>query len=193
MTITTTNKPAWYQQTLEAIQQGMHLALEGLQSAAAAYVSAIDRDPAFRDFAADEDPSIPGGIWRDLERIGRGQLDPRIATGAPYGNRLRFMPISEQRRALDGTIALLTSTGDTLQVKIDSLMPEQAAQVFARDGIRDLPGQRAWIESRASAEAVKAKPVKNAVEIDRKRRCIVVNGHRMHATELADYLRKISE
>lgn len=185
--------PSWFEITKDSIAEGFSVATENIQKIAEIYVKAIDKDPKFRDYLTDELPAVSGGIWRSLEMVGRGLLDSRIAAGGvPFGHKLRKLTVSEQRQALDGTLPLLTSTGDTLQVKIDALMPKQADQVFASNHIRSLAEQRAWQEDKAQESKKKIKLV-HPVEINKKRRCIVVNGITLTAADLADYLRKISE
>lgn len=194
----TASQPAWYDDFLRRILDGMANATQAIQQAALLYVEAIDKDPAFRDFIVEKCPEVSGSVWRNLERVGRGQLDARIASGGcSYGNKLRRLPMSEQKQALDGTLPLLTSTGDTLQVRLDALLPRQAEQVFANGHIRSLSEQRAWLEAQAQEAAAAAQPVlvTNPVEIDKRRRRIIVNvgGVALTAADLADYLRKISE
>lgn len=185
----------WFHDFKERIIAGVKSAEQAIQQTASIYLEAITKDPAFRDWIAEEVPEVSGGIWRTLELVGRGQLDARIAAGGcPYGNKLRRLPISEQRQVLDGTVPLLTTNGDTLQVRLEALMPKQADQVFAPGHVRSLAEQRAWIEDRArDAAAVKSARNIQPVEIDKKRRRIIVNGVTLTAADLADYLRKISE
>lgn len=187
--------PSWFEDFKKRIVGSITSAENAIHAAAAAYMEAITKDPAFKDWIAEEVPQVSGGTWRTLEMVGRGQLDARIAAGGcPYGNKLRRLPMSEQKQALDGTIPLLTAGGDTLQVRLDALMPKQSDQVFAPGHIRSLSEQRAWLEDRAR-ETMAAKTARNVqpVEIDKKRRRIVVGGVTLTAADLADYLRKISE
>lgn len=187
--------PSWFEDFKTRIVGSISSAENAIHAAAAAYMEAITKDPSFKDWIAEEVPQVSGGTWRTLEMVGRGQLDARIAAGGcPYGNKLRRLPMSEQKHALDGTIPLLTAGGDTLQVRLDALMPKQADQVFAPGHIRSLAEQKAWLEDRAR-ETMAAKTARNVqpVEIDKKRRRIVVGGVTLTAADLADYLRKISE
>lgn len=187
---------AWYADAIKVITSGIRNIAENLQQISEVYVTAIDRDPAFREHLADELPAVPGGFWRDLERVGRGQLDSRIAGGGvPYSQRLRRLTMSEQKQAIEHPLQLLTSGGDTLRASIDSLLPEQAEQVFARDHIRSLPEQKAWIEAKIAEQTnnKRVKYAKEPVEIDKKRRCIIVGGIRITAADLADYLKRLNE
>ena len=187
--------PSWFEDFKKRIIDGIANAEDMIQRTAAIYVEAITKDSTFKDWISDEVPQVSGGIWRTLEMVGRGQLDARIAAGGcPYGNKLRRLPVSEQRQALDGTIPLLTSSGDTLQVRLDALMPKQADQVFAPGHIRSLAEQKSWLESEATiaAKVRGAKPV-SGVEVNKRKRCIVVNGFILTAADLVDYLRKLQD
>lgn len=196
MTNTTTTTPTtdWRQDIKRRIIAGIADTVRALQETAAIYMEAITKDPGFRDWIAEEVPEVSGYTWRSLEMVGRGQLDARIVAGCPYGNKLRRLPMSEQQRAIDGTLPLLTATGDTLQVRLDALLPSQADQIFAAGHVRSLAEQKAWMEAKASQIAM-TKPANRGpqIEINRKKRCIVVNGVTLSAADLADYLRKISE
>ena len=187
--------PSWFEDFKKRIIDGIANAEDMIQRTSTIYVEAITKDPTFKDWICDEVPQVSGGIWRTLEMVGRGQLDARIAAGGcPYGNKLRRLPMSEQKQALDGTVPMLTASGDTLQIRLDALMPKQADQVFAPGHIRSLGEQKAWMEDRAR-DAMAEKSARNIqpVEIDKKRRRIIVNGVTLTAADLADYLRKISE
>lgn len=182
----------WFVDFKTRIIAALSKAEEHIQQAAALYVEAITKNPAFRDWLDDEAPQVPPGVWRSLDRIGRGQLDPRIFGGCLYDTKLRRLPITEQRQALDGSLPLLTSSGDSMLIRLGAMMPSQADQVFAADHIRSLAEQRAYIESRETKAKAAIKQVP-AVEIDKKHRRILVNGYPMTAADLADYLRKLSE
>ena len=190
----TPSTPDWYASVRDVIVAGLSRACDDLQAVAIAYVAAIDKDPAFREYLADELPNTAVGLLRNLERVGRGQLDSRIAAGGiPYGNKLARLPMSEQRQAIDGQLMLLTSAGDTLQVSVNTIMPAQAKQLFDVDHIRSLAEQRAWMEAKLVEATVNTKrATRGPIEIDRKHKCIVVNGVRISAEDLASYLAKLT-
>jgi hypothetical protein len=161
---------------------------------AALYLQAITADPGFAAWVEDETPDVPPSFWRKLEATARGTLDARIAAGGcAWGNKLTRLPIAEQRQAIDSTLPLLTSTGDTLQVRLPALLPSQADQIFAADHIRTLAEQKAWMEAKAAQFAIMApKPSKGPnIEINRRKGCIVVNGTTLTTSDLLDYLRKL--
>lgn len=193
--LTPSATPDWFDEFRKRITGSLSNAVESIQKAALLYCEAIDRDPSFKDYLSDSCPDVSRGLWRSLEMVGRGQLDARIAAGGcPFGNKLRRLPMSEQKLALDGTVPFLTASGDTLNMRLDSMLPAQAEQVFGSGRIRSLADQKAWQEAREfEAKRSRKAQVAPSVEIDRKHRRIIVNGYPITASDLMDYLRKISE
>ena len=186
--------PSWFPEAIDSLRSALGRFREAVTEAAQQYVAAIDRDPDFRGYLIDEMPDVPASLWRALEQVGRGLLDGRIITGGiAYGNRLRRLPIHEQRRAIDESLPLLVGTGDQLPVKLSSLTPDQAEQLFAGDHIRTLEEQRAWLEDRRTKQRAAAVPMAPEVVVNRKLRCIEVAGVRLTASDLAHYLGKLSE
>lgn len=185
--------PSWFEDFKKRIIDGIANAEDMIQRTAAIYVEAITKDPTFKDWITDEVPQVSGGIWRTLEMVGRGQLDARIAAGGcPYGNKLRRLPMSEQKQALDGTLPFLTASGDTLNMRLDAMMPAQAEQVFANSHIRSLSEQKGFQEAQAIEKAKDQKVKKtHCIEVNKKKQYIVVNGAILTRNDLEDYLRKI--
>jgi hypothetical protein len=185
--------PQWFADDRRRLAEGLARIKASVDEIATIYVQAIDRDPAFRDYIADEVVGVPANFWRSLEMVGRKQLDGRILTGVPFGNKLRSLPMSEQRAVLDGSLSLLVRDGDSLQVKLDAITMDQAEQLFARDHIRSLAEQRTWLESRSTIKRMQADHTAPVVELDKKRREIVIGNVRITASEMAEYLRKLME
>ena len=189
--------PPWYHQLRDAIAQTLGTAVQAFAEAGRLYAQGIDRDPAFKGWLADSLPDVSGSLWRKLEAVGRGALDPRVATGCAWGDRLARLPISDQQQALDGMLPLLTepSTGDHLLVRLDNLLPAQADQVFARDHIRTVEQQRAWMEARSTAArtAARAAQVAPSIEIDRRHRRAIIGGVSLSQTDLLDVVRRLAE
>ena len=184
----------WFDATVNKINRLLESMTENMKEVGALYVRAIERNPAFRDHLIDEKPGVPASFWRSLEAVGRGQLDDRIMSGAiPYGNRLRKLTIAEQRLAIDNPVMLLTSNGENLQIRLGDMGPDQVRQVFARDHIRAASEQKAWLESERTALRQEAKDSKPDIEVDRKRGRIVIGHVSISTSELAEYLRKLTE
>lgn len=190
--------PKWAVDAIEKISSAMSAISEKAAAMAEIYVESLDRDPAFNTYVREAMPSIPGGFWRRLEKAGRGQIDARLASGAPYAAYLERMPISEQRTALDGQLEMLTGTGETLLVRLHTLTPEKAAQVFALDHIRTPEEQKVWMETRADKEraenAKKARRNHSSVEINKSKKLVTFTEPiTLTVAELMEYARKVME
>ena len=190
--------PQWAEEAIGKISLAMSAIAEKATHMATLYVQALDRDPMFNMYIRDAMPTIPGGFWRRLEKAGRGQIDARLASGAPYATYLERMPISEQRTALDGQIEMLTGTGDTLLVRLHTLTPEKANQVFALDHIRTPEEQKVWMETRADKEradsAKKARRNHSSVEINKSKKLVTFTEPiTLTVAELMEYARKVME
>ena len=184
----------WFAEYAVKILEGVASISANVSKVAKVYVDGIDRDPSFKEYLVSELPSIQASFWRSLEKVGRNQLDGRILNGAvPFGNKLRLLPISEQKSAIENHIELLVGSGDKLLVKIDAITSDQAEQIFARDHIRSLEEQRAWVESKRAQVKYSAKCDAPPVELDKKRKELIIGNVRITASELADYLRKLME
>lgn len=192
MTSTTENNLISFESSLSEISSGLVAAADGLARAARAYVAAIDADPVFRTWVSERLPSVSGTMWRRLEAAGRGLLDHRVLAGVPFGHLIAKLPLSEQRAVLDGPTEVLLPDGDILRVSLDSMTQKQAAQVFGADHLRTPSQQRAWLESRRVV-VMPEKPAEQVIEVDKRRRRIVVGGIPLSYADLLDYLRKLGE
>jgi hypothetical protein len=142
--------------------------LENIAKAAAVYVNAIDENPNNHERFMHDCPQIPASAWSGFEAVGRGWMDYRLLlNGSATTRTLRKLPRSQQQTALDeGVEVLLRGDGEkeTLIVKVENLEPAQRKQVFAKDHIRTLGEQRAWLENQY---APPAKEYRAAYEIRR--------------------------
>lgn len=95
---------------------------------------------------------ITPNVLAQFERIGRGQVMPKLLVmDFPASRHLQRMPLSEQKRLIDGAVELLVirdNGTDALMVNTKDLTKDQCKQVFSKDGVRSLGGQRAFIEDR---------------------------------------------
>lgn len=148
------------QNAIAEFKQALQEVLGGLLRAGEIYVQAIDTDKDAKAEFQKAFPQVCSETWARIERIGRKQLDPRLALDASItGSRLRALPYSEQQRALDEGVEVLLVDGETLKVKAENLTDTYVNQVVGRDGIRDLGAQRAYIESlKTAAESRAAIP-----------------------------------
>ena len=130
-------------------------AMADINRAAAIYAQGLDQHgQALADKLTEMAPAVPRLFWRRLEMIGRNQLDARLLHGdTPAAQRLRKLPYSEQRSALDTGVELLLNEDDTMLVQVENLTPFQARQAFDGDHIRTLPEQRAWLETERAKQS----------------------------------------
>lgn len=119
----------------------------------------LDADPEFADKIHAAHPSISVDMVYSFDRIGRGELHPKmLVSNQPGIKKLRRLPFRYQEKYADEPVPLLIKNGnswETLQVSVYNLTPEQARQVFDADGVRTEAAQRAWIE----AAKAKAAPI----------------------------------
>lgn len=125
---------------------------EGFSQVSAAckiYVSIVDQSAVDAQIFRDEIPEIPTGAWNRYESVGRSALHPNLLAWRTCEGikRLEKLPFSDQAKYSEENIEVLTSSGDKLSVSIQNLTKDQAEQVFANDHVRDLAGQKAYLES----------------------------------------------
>lgn len=96
-----------------------------------------------------------------FEQLGRKQILPQLlVAGYPAARHIIKLPYSEQSRAIDGGVELLVVSGEghsTLKVAVENLTSLQCKQVFAKDAVRSLPAQRAYIESQKTDNEIKGR------------------------------------
>lgn len=96
-----------------------------------------------------------------FEQLGRKQILPQLLVADyPAARHVIKLPYSEQSRAVDSGVELLVMDGEghsTLKVAIENLTSLQCKQVFAKDAIRSLPAQRAYIESQKTDNEIKGR------------------------------------
>jgi hypothetical protein len=129
-------------------QEGM----KALEEASKLYVEAIDSHPNAKEVFMEKVPEIPASAWAGFEAVGRGSLDKRLLySSSGVSSRLRKLPLSAQRRALDGRVDLLLEGGDTLKLKVTEATTEQLNQLIASNHIRTLGEQRLYLESKRTS------------------------------------------
>jgi len=133
-----------------------------------------------------------------LRKIAYGQAVPeavmRSLGNEDAMNRILSLPIPEQIKvANDGNVevAELAESGPTFRlVPIPHLSKQQSRMVFARDHVRTVPEQINILR-----KPVAVRGHQEPVVFDKKRKCIIVSGDRIHITaiQLNDYLRRLME
>lgn len=139
-------------------EQFVSLIREGIdkwKQAGECLVVMLDHNPNIRRRLLDEYSFLSPSILSKLEEVGRGNLLPELLMSDSYQFRkARELPVSEQRKAVDGCIPMVITKGDgfdVLEVDFKGLSSDQAQQVFDKDHIRSEQEQRLYLEQRKSA------------------------------------------
>jgi hypothetical protein len=154
--------------TQEAIEDFKQLFEEGmlyLEEAAKVYVRAIDADPEAASEFHRCVPYVPKQAWKSFEAVGRGALDHRLLVmEANRAKQLGQLPLSDQKKLLDGGMELLVDDGDKLIIKVHEATADQIKQVIGPAGIRTLSEQKALqaAQRRSSQRLPKIRPRKQA-------------------------------
>jgi len=155
----------------EAFQKG----IQGIVEASSIYVAAIDSDStaseAFRERFAD---CIPASAWAGFEAVGRKWMHPKLLLGGmtdrKVAARVKKLPYSAQERVFNKErFDLLLLDGQKLKVSPLDCTPEQAEQLFDGPIIRDIPAQRAYLETitRQSKKIPDAEPLPYVISAGR--------------------------
>jgi hypothetical protein len=95
-------------------------------------------------------------LLSQFERIGRKQVMPRLlASSYPAAAHLQRLPLSEQKRLMDGSVELVVNHDgkfDLLQVNVRHLTKHQCKQVFDSQDVRSAGAQRAWLEEQSQSK-----------------------------------------
>jgi hypothetical protein len=133
-----------------------------------------------------------------FEQLGRKQILPQLLVADyPAAKHVIKLPYSEQSRAVDEGIELLVMGDEghsTLKVAISNLTPLQCKQVFAKDAIRSLPAQRAYIESQKTDNEIKGRVFNDeAIWKVSGRKVVFFKPCQMTARELAQIIAEIEK
>lgn len=135
---------------LQAFQRG----LEALEEAGKILVDLLAADPTARERLV-ADHGFDHGTLATMEKIGRGQLHPKLAS---FGVRYASLPMSEQKRIAEGKVDALVvkpdGSTDVLKVSVLRAPAEIREQLVNGDHIRTLDEQKAFLAARAGKRAV---------------------------------------
>ena len=96
-----------------------------------------------------------------FEQLGRKQILPQLLVADyPAARHVIKLPYSEQSRAVESGVELLVVDSEghsTLQVAVQNLTTSQCKQVFAKDAVRSLPAQRAYLESQKTQNEINGR------------------------------------
>lgn len=144
---------------------------------------------------------LPEGVLRQLDKVGRGALDPRMLLDRyPAHQSVMRLPLAVQAEVLDGPVVLVevkdeNSPPEVRRVSVKALTREQGYQVFSSTGVRREDEQVAWIiEQRERARRAKLSgPAPSAGQVVLQPRTdegpgyILVNGVRLTHAQLEQY------
>lgn len=149
----------------EAFTRGV----DGLVEASQIYVRAIDDNPNNADlFREQMGDWIPASAWAGFEAVGRKWMHPRLLMGGLSDRKknsvVKTLPYSLQERVFARErFELLVSGGNKVLIDVLEAPAEQVEQVFAKDHVRTLGEQRAWLESAKVHQEVTPEPLPYSV------------------------------
>lgn len=155
-------------QAIQEFKDAWTTSMNNLAKACKIYVDAIDNNPEAKKEFRKSFPSLSIQAWSRIEAVGRNQMhylllsDTSLAAG-----KLRKLPYSEQKKAIEDSIEVLAQDGTCLKVKSENLTFQMIKQVIARDHIRDIPAQKAYIESQKTIKEIKSKKPRELWSIKR--------------------------
>ena len=128
------------------------------------YVKRLDEMPELKPYLVSQ--GVDPAHLRRFEEVGRGKLHPQLTfkSGSQY-NRLARCPLSEQEKYISSPVPVLLPNGDILKVSVPDLTPDQSAQVFSHDHIRDIPAQKAYLKSEESCKTRKIQKASSPYKI----------------------------
>jgi hypothetical protein len=129
--------------------------LENIVQAGKTYVQAIDTYPnAARVFSA-KFPMLNEEVWRRLELVGRNKMHYLLLIdSSPAADRLRTLTYEDQQKAMNDGLDVLAKDGSSVRVAANRLTPDMAEQVIVKGHIRNLAGQKAFLEDRKPKTSV---------------------------------------
>ncbi len=127
-------------------------------------------------------PSQYREIWKNLHRVGLGEMHPRLVTASGRAAQaLRKLPFAEQEQYLVELIPVVIGDGPRAvkHFDIENLPADLMSQVFAQGGsiarVRSVADQRTWrAQNAAKKDAAEAK--RETTEINRPGKWAVRHG-----------------
>lgn len=172
---------------VEIILKDLNGAYQKIQKAGRKWITLSEET---RETVIEATPLGMREIWTKLERVGTGQLHPRLVTAQGIAARyLAKLPLDEQEKHLTDLIEVSIMRGrrpDVIRMDIEAMSNFQRQQVFHASGssvrIRTIPEQRAWLAERERLEGEKAKK-EETTKITRPGRWTVEGGRVYVASE----------
>jgi len=174
---------------IEEFGKLLDVGIDKIYDASCRYVAALDSDPDAYDHFGRSRPDIPKSVWYALESVGRGMLDKRLLFGGGHAkNKLKRMPVSKQKQALDNGLEVLIN-GETLIVKPDQMTAPQVGQVFGLDKVRTIAEQKNYVQRKREKDTT---PPPVQYEIVRKK-LIVHEPMTLSLSELKGIMRNMEK
>lgn len=111
-------------------------------------------------------------LLRQLERVGRGELDERLAATPCSDAKMQLvvkLPIADQRRVLDEGVCVPVSEDDHVVKRISEMTYRECQAVFSSNGIRRLEKSWAALQAVSAAEDERVAYYRNIEDENRKR------------------------
>ena len=140
--------------------------MESLLKASQTYVKAIDSDEKAKELFKAAFPKMSNVAWSRIESVGREQMHyTLLCDTSAAAEKVRKLPYSDQKAVIESGVDVLTVDGTTLKVKTENLTAEMSRQAIARDHVRTVPEQKAYIESLKTIVSIEAKKPKDLWQV----------------------------
>ena len=150
--------------------------VNGLFKFAQIYAKTITEYPESKKAFKEAIPQLSGAAWSQVEKVGNGAMNPNLLIDTSYGAQVvKGLPIAEQDIACYEGIEVLTADGSCLKVTPSRMTPEQSRIAIAKDHIRDIPEQKAFIETLKLKKSMVQKKEFSTYSINKKEKTVTFN------------------
>jgi hypothetical protein len=158
--------------TIRAVEEFKNAWLKGMENLLAAckiYVEAIDADETAKEKFREAMPKVSGAMWSRIEKVGRGQVHYMLLCDTSHAAcKISKLPYSEQKEVIECGVEVLTTDGTTLKVRPENLTPAMSSQVIAKDHVRDIAEQKAYLESMKTIADTESKKMTDMWQVKGK-------------------------
>lgn len=145
--------------------------------------------------------SLKMGMIDWFRRIAYGQCLPEVFERYRYKPRLleavAALPIPDQSKlsAPCSLPVLVLSAGEVSERQVDpvDMTAREIRQVFGKGRLRNLTEQRGWLEDHRQSRISVQVELESGVVVDKKKRCLVINGFRVSRSQLLGYLSHLDD
>ena len=139
---------------------------------------------------------MPLDVLATLEKIGRKQINPQLLlSDYPAARQIERLPLSEQDRLMIEPVDVLIcgdGNTDVIKVQVQHMTREQVRQVFARNYVRPINEQRAWIEGQRKPQAITQHGLPYEINV-RKHTVVFRTGCEVTRSELARLVAQLQD